>query len=130
MILRGLRCKVIPMEGDPDARLREQPVVSVEERGGGMVVKLAGDLDLYNAEQVRSALAQAVARSPQRVVVDVEEVDFIDSTALGALIDAHRKLETGLRVACPQDPVRRALQVSGIDRHLKVHDTVDDALTS
>jgi anti-sigma B factor antagonist len=115
------------MEGDWESRLRKQPVVGVEERSGAVVVKLAGDLDLYNAEQVRSALASAIDRSP-RVVVDLGEVDFIDSTALGAFVDAHRKLEGGLRIANPQDAIRRALQVSGIDRHLKVHDTVDDAL--
>jgi anti-anti-sigma factor len=116
------------MEGDREARLREQPVVSVERAGGSVVVKLAGDLDLYNTEQVRAALASAADGSPERLVVDLAEVDFIDSTALGALIDAHRRLQDGLRVASPQDPVRRALQVSGLDRHLKVHDTVDDAL--
>ena len=117
------------MEGDRDPRLREQPVVSVERAGDAVVVKLAGDLDLYNTEQVRAALASAADGSPERLVVDVSEVDFVDSTALGALIDAHRRLQYGLRVAAPQDAVRRALQVSGLDRHLKVHDTVDDALT-
>jgi anti-anti-sigma factor len=109
--------------------LREEPVVSVESVGSAVVVKLAGDLDLYNAEQVRSALVGVIDRSPSRVVVDASEVEFIDSTALGVLIDAHRKLEGGLRVANPQDPIRRALQISGIDRHLKVHESVDDALT-
>jgi anti-sigma B factor antagonist len=117
------------MEGDQESRLREQPVVGVDERSGAIVVKLAGDLDLYNAEQVRSALASAIDRSA-RVVVDLGDVDFIDSTALGALVDAHQKLDDGLRIANPQDPIRRALQVSGIDRHVKVHDTVDDALAS
>ena len=116
------------MEGDQDARLREQPVVSVEQAGGAVVVKLAGDLDLYNTEQVRAGLANALDGSPERLVVDLAEVDFIDSTALGALIDAHRKAPGGLRVACPQDAVRRALQVSGLDRHVKVHDSVADAL--
>lgn len=110
--------------------LREEPVVSVNPVGSAVVVKLAGDLDLYNAEQVRSALAGVIDRSPSRVVIDASEIEFIDSTALGVLIDAHRKVEGGLRVACPQDPIRRALQISGIDRHLEVHDSVDDALTA
>jgi anti-anti-sigma factor len=114
------------VDGD---RLREEPVVSIDSVGSAVVMKLAGDLDLYNAERVRSALAGVIDRSPSRVVIDASEVEFIDSTALGVLIDAHRKLEGGLRVASPQDPIRRALQISGIDRHLKVHDSVEEALT-
>jgi anti-anti-sigma factor len=109
-------------------RLREEPVVSVDSVGNAVVVKLAGDLDLYNAEQVRSALVGVIDQAPSRIVIDASEVEFIDSTALGVLIDAHRKLEGGLRVASPQDPIRRALQISGIDRHLKVHESVEDAL--
>ena len=105
-------------------------MLSVDNVGGAIVVRLAGDLDLYNAELVRSALAGAIDRGPSRLVVDVTEVEFIDSTALGALVDAHRKVPGGLYLACPQDAIRRTLQVSGIDRHLKVHDSVDDALTS
>jgi anti-anti-sigma factor len=109
-------------------RLREEPVVSVDSVGNAVVVKLAGDLDLYNAEQVRSALVGVIDGAPSRIVIDASEVEFIDSTALGVLIDAHRKLEGGLRVASPQDPIRRALQISGIDRHLEVHESVEDAL--
>lgn len=105
-------------------------MLGIDDVDGAIVVRLAGDLDLYNAEQVRSALAGAIDRSPSRLVVDVAEVEFIDSTALGALVDAHRRLPNGLHLARPQDPIRRTLQVSGIDRHLKVHDSVDDALTS
>jgi len=110
------------VEGD------RQPVVGVDDVGDAVVVRLSGDLDLYNAELVRSALAGAIARNPSRLVVDLGEVEFIDSTALGALIDAHRKASGGLYVARPQDAIRRTLQVSGIDRHLHVHDSVDDAL--
>jgi anti-sigma B factor antagonist len=102
--------------------------VSVDAAGDAVVVRLAGDLDLYNVEQVRAGLAGAIDRSPSRLVVDATEVEFIDSTALGALVDAHRKCDGGLRIANPQEPIRRALQVSGIDRHLTVHDSVADAL--
>lgn len=125
MILPSRRCISVPVEGE---RPREEPVVSVDAVGDAVVVVLAGDLDLYNVEQVRAALNGAADRSPSRLVVDATDVEFIDSTALGALVDAHRKVAGGLRIASPQEPIRRALQVSGIDRHLTVHDSVDDAL--
>jgi anti-sigma B factor antagonist len=111
--------------------LREAPVRAVETVDGSVVVRLAGELDLYNAEDIRAALAQAIEGSPRRVVVDMGDVEFVDSTALGVLIEAHSKLgRDRLALAAPQLDTRRTLQVSGLDRHLKVHETVEDALAS
>ncbi len=114
-----------------DAPQREEPVLAIDRIDGAAVVRLAGELDLYNAETVRNALAGAAADGPARVVIDLSQVEFIDSTALGVLIEARSKLgTTGLVLAAPQISTRRALAVSGLDRHLPVHDTVDDALKS
>ena len=117
------------MGDDSVSPLREPPVRSVESLNGGVVVHLAGELDLYNAEEVRGALADAIASSPKRIVIDMAEVEFVDSTALGVLIEARAKLgRDGLALAAPQLDTRRTLEVSGLDRHLPVHDTVADAL--
>ena len=112
--------------------LRKDPVLAVEAVGGACVVKLGGELDLYNAPQVRDALREACSDSPQRVVVDLSEVEFIDSTALGVLIEARTKLPNrrAFLLASQRIETRRALQVSGLDRHLSVHDTVGDALAA
>jgi anti-anti-sigma factor len=114
--------------GDDSAPLREPPVRGVESRNGAVVLRLGGELDLYNAEELRDALGGMVAEEPRYVVIDMTEVEFVDSTALGVLVEAHSRLGGNLRLAAPQLETRRALQVSGLDRHLTVHDTVDDAL--
>jgi anti-anti-sigma factor len=115
--------------GDDSASLREPPVRGVESRNGAVVVRLGGELDLYNAEEVRDALVGVIAEEPRCLVVDMTEVEFVDSTALGVLVEAHSRLgRNSLRLAAPQLETRRALQVSGLDQHLPVHDTVDDAL--
>jgi anti-sigma B factor antagonist len=112
--------------------LREQPVLGVDSRDGAAVVRLGGELDLYNAPIVREALADVAAGKPSRLVVDLAEVSFIDSTALGVLIEARTKLANrrAFLLASPRVETRRALQVSGLDRHLSVHDTVEDALAA
>jgi len=113
-------------------QLREQPVMGVEERDGGVLVRLGGELDLYNADRIREALLEAARRGPQRLVLDLEQVEFIDSTVLGALIEARASLpeRRGLLLAAPGLETRRALQVSGLDRHLPVHDSVDEAFAA
>src|SRR5262245_15511162 len=67
---------------------REAAVQSVEARDGATVVSLAGELDLYNAEDVRAALLECCAEEPSVLVIDLAQVTFIDSTALGVLIEA------------------------------------------
>jgi anti-sigma B factor antagonist len=104
--------------------------VSVDEVGDALVVRLSGDLDLYNVEQVKAALAAAVDRGPARLVVDLTAVEFVDSTALGAFVEARRAHGAGFRLASPQLEVRRALEVSGLDRHLDARDSVDEALAA
>jgi anti-sigma B factor antagonist len=118
-----------PVSDDSISPLREPPVRSVESVDGAVVLHLAGELDLYNADELRAALADALAQGPARIVVEMSEVEFIDSTALGVLIEARSKVGTnGLLLAAPQLETRRTLRVSGLDRHLAVHDSVADAL--
>jgi anti-sigma B factor antagonist len=121
--------------GEPDPGVsggRESAVAGVDRRDGAVVVSLAGELDLYNAEEVRSALLETLADSPGLLVVDLEAVTFIDSTALGVLIEARSRMDerSAFRLAAPGLEVRRALEVSGLDRHFVLHDTVADAVGS
>ena len=112
--------------------LRRDPVLRIEAVGTACVVSLGGELDLYNAESVRAALAGACAEAPERIVVDLGEVEFMDSTALGVLIEARTKLDNGRAffLAAPGVETKRALEISGLDRHFSVHDTVPEALVA
>jgi anti-sigma B factor antagonist len=117
------------MTDDVVGELREPPVRSIEAVNGTVVVSLGGELDLYNADEVREALAGAADGQPERLVVDLSGVEFIDSTALGVLIEARTKLTNrrAFLLAAPRIETRRALEVSGLDRHFGIHDTVDAA---
>lgn len=108
----------------------DTPIAGVDRRDGAVVVTLTGELDLYNAETVRAALLECCSEEPSVLVVDLEEVTFIDSTALGVLIEARSRMadRAGFRLAAPGLETRRALEVSGLDRHFSVHETVAAAL--
>jgi anti-sigma B factor antagonist len=114
------------------ARLRKDPLLGQELVGDARVVRLGGELDLYNADQVRRALKTACADSPSRVVVDLSEVEFLDSTALGILIEARAMMKNprAFILASPGLETRRALEISGLDRHFSVHDSVPEALAA
>jgi anti-sigma B factor antagonist len=107
------------------------PIVGLAERGDALVLSLAGELDLYNAPALREALQRAVERSPKRLVVDLAEVTFVDSTILGALVEARSQLgRDAFALAAPGVEVRRALEVSGLDGHFTVYDRIETAIDS
>jgi len=97
-----------------------------------VIVHLAGELDLYNSHQVREALLACTFEQPPRLVIDLGEVEFIDSTALGVLVEARGRMNErqSFLLAAPGLETRRALEVSGLDRHFAVHTTVDEALAA
>jgi anti-sigma B factor antagonist len=117
---------------DGTSGIRQDPVAGIARHDGSVVVSLAGELDLYNAHEVREALLECCAEAPDRLVVDLSGVTFIDSTALGVLIEARTKLEDrrGFLLAAPGLETKRALEISGLDRHFAVHDSLDAALAA
>jgi anti-sigma B factor antagonist len=112
--------------------IREDPVTGVERNDGATVVRLAGELDLYNAQTVRETLIACCEETPARLVVDLSGVNFIDSTALGVLIEARTRMTNrrSFLLAAPGLETRRALEISGLDKHFAVHESLDEALTA
>jgi anti-sigma B factor antagonist len=109
--------------------LREPAVRAVEVAADATVVRLRGELDLYNAGEVRDALASVASSAPRRVVVDLEEVEFVDSTTLGVFVEARAALKgtAAFVLAAPGPEPRRALEVSGLARVLEIRETVEEA---
>lgn len=92
-------------------------MTSLDATDGTATVSLHGEIDILTVEQVRVALGEAVAGGPQQIVVDMAEVNFIDSTGLGALISGfQRARDQGIpfRLARPSHNVRQILVLSGL----------------
>jgi anti-sigma B factor antagonist len=113
-----------------ESRLSQHPVGAIDRRNGAIVIRLVGELDLYNAPEVREALLKLCEEQPERLVVDLADVDFVDSTALGVLIEARSRLANrkSFLLAAPGRETHRALAISGLDQHLAVHETLESAL--
>jgi anti-sigma B factor antagonist len=95
------------------------------------VLRPTGRLDLRSAAELKESLVSAVATGYRRLVVDLEAVTFVDSSGLGALIGglkAARAAGGDLRIARPADQARTILQLTTLDRVLRVYPTVEEAL--
>jgi anti-sigma B factor antagonist len=96
------------------------------------IVSLSGELDLYTAERVRLAIGEADAVGADTVIVDLSEISFIDSTALGLLVQETKRLEGRGHslVLVTSDPrTLRVFEVTGLDRVLRTYATLHDALS-
>lgn len=103
----------------------------VPKNDGVAVAEMVGDLNLQCASDVRARLAAAVEDGQSRLVVDLEQVNFIDSSGLGALISglkSARQAGGDLRIANPREQARVVLKLTTLDRVLRPYDSVEDAL--
>jgi len=98
-----------------------QVKVVVERRAKATVVRVSGIVDGLSLTDVSRALTDA-QRDAEPVYVDLSEVSFIDSRGLGALLAANERSREGaapVRIFEPSDPVRRLLEVAGLQGVLK-----------
>ena len=104
-----------------------------EERAGGGAVVLAlhGDADLHAAPLLSSRLDGAIDNGAPGIVVDLSDVPFFDSTALGVLVSGMKRLRATrrqLRLVAPRAEVRRLLELTLLDRVLAVDASRDEAI--
>jgi len=96
-------------------------VVRSLENDGGRVVAFAGELDLANAGTAESALQSSLEDPSTSVIVDMRELEFIDSTGIALLVSALSRNEGGVRVSfIPSDSpaVTRVLELTGLAERL------------
>jgi anti-sigma B factor antagonist len=112
----------------------QQFAVTLERSTNGVaVVILAGEVDLYTAPQFREVLLQTIDDGAVRVVIDLTDVSFIDSTALGVLVSAGKRLQQSagrLAIGCPDEKIRRILEITGLDTVFAVFPTRDAAVAA
>lgn len=105
--------------------------VSTNDLGEVTVVTVAGEVDVYTAPQLRSALEERIAAGRTALVVDLQDVGFLDSTGLGVLVGrlkGLKQVDGWLAAVCSDERILRLFGITGLDRVLPIFDTVDEAL--
>ena len=106
---------------DLGSEVADAPVtleLTVSENEGETVLSAAGELDVNTAPELREQLAQLVDDGV-RIVVDLADVSFVDSTALSVLVSALKRLRQAdgdLTLASPTPSVRRVFEITGLTR--------------
>jgi anti-sigma B factor antagonist len=99
--------------------------------GGVATVAVSGEADIYTAPELKDALVTAIDGGATDVLVDLTEATFIDSTTLGVLIGAVRRLRPGggtVAIVCSDRNIRRIFEITRLDQVFSIFDTVDSGL--
>ena len=105
--------------------------MQVEHRDGWAVARVAGDLDLTTAPRLREQLVQVIVEGQPRLVVDLQAVDFVDSTGLGVLVGLLKRARSqggDLRLVSTRSGLTKILEMTALDRAFPLADSVDAAL--
>lgn len=104
--------------------------VQIEERDGWAVVRASGDLDMTTGPRLREAVVGVVVGGQPCVVLDLQAVDFIDSTGLGVVIGLLKRTRAqggDLRLVSTRPSLRRILELTTLSQALPLSDSVEAA---
>jgi anti-anti-sigma factor len=107
--------------------------ITRQDLGPAHVLVLRGELDLASAPQLGEVIAEAIELEPERLVVDLCGVDFIDSAGLAVLLNARRRsLRRGidLRLACDVPSTLKLLALTRLDHDFDIRSTREAALAA
>jgi anti-sigma B factor antagonist len=102
-------------------------------KADSIVIKLQGEVDLYAAPELKDHVNRAIESGKTKLVLDLSEATFIDSTTLGILVSGMKRLRPRggmLAVLCPDPTMARIFDITGLNRMFSVHDNLDDALAA
>ena len=108
-------------------------IETVETETGVPVLQIRGEIDLHTCPQLRTTLLELMEAGKHDIVLDLAEVPYLDSAALGVLVDAVRRAREhngGIHLAHVTPFVLRAFEITRLIKIFQVHDTVDAALAA
>ena len=104
--------------------------IDVRHVGDHSVVDVKGEIDVYTAPKLREKLIELVSEGSYDVVVNLEGVDFLDSTGLGVLVGALKRVKAhdgSLSLVCSQDKILKIFKITGLTKVFPIHATEDEA---
>jgi anti-sigma B factor antagonist len=102
-------------------------------KDGIEVIDVAGTIDIDTAPRLRELLIDLVSTNSYQLIVNLERVEFLDSTGLGVLVGGLKRARAhdgSLDLACTQERILKLFRITGLTNVFAIHDTVDQAIAA
>lgn len=107
--------------------------LTTRDEGDHTVVAVGGEIDVYTAPKLREQLVDLVNAGRYHLVVDMEAVEFLDSTGLGVLVGGLKRVrahEGSLRLVCTQERILKIFRITGLTKVFPIHGSVEEAVAA
>lgn len=107
--------------------------LSTRREGDRTVVVVGGEIDVYTAPKLREQLVELETAGQHDLVVDLEQVEFLDSTGLGVLVGGLKRVRAhdgSLRLVCTQERILKVFRITGLTKVFPIHDSVAEAVAA
>jgi anti-sigma B factor antagonist len=120
--------------GGPNPRGEDVDLtLATSEVDGATIIAVGGEIDVYTAPKLRDKITELVADGVYDIIVDMEAVEFLDSTGLGVLVGGLKKVRAhdgSLQLICTQDRLLKIFRITGLAKVFVIHDSADGALAA
>jgi anti-sigma B factor antagonist len=103
------------------------------EPPGFTVIEVGGEIDVYTAPKLKERLVSLVDSGSYQLIVDMESVEFLDSTGLGVLVGGLKRVRNHdgwIDLVCTQSRILRIFRITGLNRVFGIYDTVPQAIAA
>ncbi|KQY62702.1 MULTISPECIES: STAS domain-containing protein [unclassified Nocardioides] len=103
------------------------------EVDGATIVAVEGEIDVYTAPKLRDKITELVADGSYHLIIDMEGVEFLDSTGLGVLVGGLKKVRAhdgSLQLVCNQDRLLKIFRITGLAKVFAIHASADAATSA
>lgn len=110
----------------PEFAITEQTIDAERQ-----VLAVRGEIDLFTAPELKQVIADSIEAGRKRIIVDLTETTFLDSTALGVLIGAVKRLRSrhgALAIVNVDENIAKTFEITGLDQIFTILDTRDGAI--
>ena len=97
------------------------------------IVDVEGEIDVYTAPRLRELLIDLVTNGSYQIVVNMEKVEFLDSTGLGVLVGGLKRVRAhdgSLDLVCTQERILKIFRITGLTKVFGIHNSVDEAISA
>ena len=102
-------------------------------KDGIEVVDVGGEIDIYTAPRLRELLIDLVSKNKYHLVINMDKVEFLDSTGLGVLVGGLKRVRAhdgSLDLVCTQERILKIFRITGLTKVFGIQQTVNQAIAA